>query len=298
MAVVYGMRLAIWIAPRAVRYVHTPQAAGAPSVGALYALFRDRLHDADELDEELSEDLSTSAGYSVLVATYTGDFELRKVVMQFTHADAAAITDDVRQASFHVAKLSGGLPSAAWVQADFDAVAGAVDTLWTSLKSWYPSYVKYDRIKFYKAGPSIVPPNPPAYEADKDVAGTGAGNSQPPQVAVSVTEMAGTKPHWGRLYMPPPIVGSMSPYGRYSVGVITAFADAFDVMYTALSAGSLPVVVYRATLPERTKKNGTVLPARAASAWTVEKVQVDDVVDVIRSRRWKYPTLKIQREIS
>jgi hypothetical protein len=39
------------------------------------------------------------------------------------------------------------------------------------------------------------------------------------------------------------------------------------------------------------------LPARSATAWTVEKVQVDDVYDVVRRRRFKYPTLRVQRDI-
>jgi hypothetical protein len=69
-------------------------------------------------------------------------------------------------------------------------------------------------------------------------------------------------------------------------------------MYQAFKTANVPAVVYRPDLPVREKKNGVELPARDASAWTVDKIQVDDVFDVIRSRRWKNPTLRLQREIT
>lgn len=89
----------------------------------------------------------------------------------------------------------------------------------------------------------------------------------------------------------------MNSYSRIDTPEMTTIADATDVLYTTLKTAALEPVVYRAALPERETRAGATLPARAATAWTVEKIQIDDVFDVIRRRRYKYPTLRVQRDI-
>jgi hypothetical protein len=138
----------------------------------------------------------------------------------------------------------------------------------------------------------------PVYDVEKDVAGTGSGSMLPPQVAISVTEKAGSKLHWGRFYLPNPIVGASGTYGRLETTYATAIANATDTMYEALKTAALHPVVYRRPLPVRTKVNGVELPARPGTAWSVTDIQIDDVFDVIRSRRWKYPALRTQRAIA
>jgi hypothetical protein len=258
---------------------------------------RGRLQDPGESDEDLHVALSDATGYDVGVATFSEPFELRKLVMLFTQLDGATLSDDQRACSLHLLKLAAGSPQSDWVQADFDAVVAEVDQLWTGLQALYANETRLDRIKLYKAGPAIEPPQPPVYEVDKDVTGTDAASPMPPQVAVSVTFIAGTKAHWGRLYLPAPGAAQGGQYGRLSSATQTTIATAFDTFLTDLRAAGLSPVVYRRELPEREKKNGTVLPARAASAWEISKVQVDDVFDVIRSRRWKNPALRVQRDI-
>jgi hypothetical protein len=258
--------------------------------------FYDRLTlDEGEL-AALSEEMSEFAGYSWNVATFSEPFELRKVQFIWSIQDAAVAAEDSRVITFHLLKQSGGTPSADWVAGDFTAVDTHFTTWWTSLKSWFPGELTWDRIKIYKAGPAILPPQIPVYDADKNVPGTNAADPMPPQVAISVTEIAGSKRHWGRFYLPG---GTAAPtvYGRLATVVQTAIADATDVLYTSLKTAGLNPVVYRAPLPERETKAGTTLPARAGTAWDVEKVQVDDVYDVIRTRRYKYPTLRVQRDI-
>ena len=90
----------------------------------------------------------------------------------------------------------------------------------------------------------------------------------------------------------------LDQYGRILTASAGAWADATDTLYQALKTAGLHPVVYRRELPEREKTNGATLPARDATAWDVEKIQIDDIFDVIRSRRFKQPLLRTQREIT
>jgi hypothetical protein len=273
-------------------------AAGAPGPVFLSKVAYDRLTTSEESDADLSNALSTSMGYTVTVATYSGSFELRKVQCAFTQVDSAAPSDDLRIFTLHLIKLSGGAPSADWLAADFTNLAAAIDAWWLAVKVSYPGGTTFKSIKAYKAGPNVVAPQPPVYSADRAAIGTSGGAPMPPQVALTVTEKAGFKLNWGRFYMPAPSINNTTAYGRPTSASLTTFADATDTMYESLKTNNIPVVVYRAALPIRDKRNGVELAARAASAVTVDEIQIDDVYDVIRSRRWKYPTLRVQRLIA
>jgi hypothetical protein len=213
--------------------------------------------------------------------------------------DAAIGGDDSRICTFHLAKITAAAVDPDWDAADFTALDARFVTFWNALGTLYSSTtVKFDRLKVYKAGPQIVPPQVPVYDADKDIAGLSTDVQMPPQVAISVTEQAGSKLNWGRFFLPAPVVTATDTYGRFDSAVLTQIANAVDVLYEGLKSDGLHPVVYREELPVREKKNGVELPARAATAWDVEQIQVDDVADVIRSRRWKQPLLRVQRAIA
>jgi hypothetical protein len=127
---------------------------------------------------------------------------------------------------------------------------------------------------------------------------------------MSVTEKhGGLQRNWGRFYLPGGVTGgaqaNLDDYGRFASGALTVYADALDTMYQAWLAASLPAVVYLPALPERSPTasepryvtKGT-FAARAASARTVDQIQLDDVPDVIRSRRFDRANLRVLRDIS
>lgn len=297
MAVYLALRLII-IFGTGYRVVKVEQASsGQPSFGDLAEWFYHRLRDETDPDATIEAEMSEMAGRVVSVATYSDPFELRKVQMIWSVADAAVSQEDARVCTFHLIKAPGGVASSDWVAADFTAMMSALDYFWTALAPLYPQEVMWDRVKVYRDGPAIVPPQVPVFDQDKNVSGTDGANPLPPQVAISVTEIAGVKRHWGRFYLPNATVSILTGYGRMSGTAQTTIATAVDALYTAWVAAGLVPVVYRKALPERETKSGATLPARAASAWSVEKVQVDDVLDVIRRRRFKYPTLRVQRDI-
>jgi len=164
--------------------------------------------------------------------------------------------------------------------------------------------------RWYKDGPDIAPPQEPVRVVPKAVLGTNASTVYPahlpPQVAVSVTEQTPSSRHWGRFYLPAPAIWKagdavatpvLTTTGRFHSDFLTNYANAVDTFYEACRTGSIPIVVYSKAKPERETAAGTTLPAQAAMAIEVNQTQIDDVPDVLRSRRFSDPTLKVQRAV-
>lgn len=257
----------------------------------------DFLANSEDSDEGISFEMSQAFGYAVNVTTWADPFELRRVQIQWSQNDAVVAGDDTRIGTMDFMKLTAGAPDDQWLEADFISLVAHLGQWWTAIDQLYTDQTKLHKYSIYKLGPDVHPPQVPVYEQIVDLPGGSAGPMLPPQVAVTVTEMAGSKPHWGRIYLPSMATSACSVYGRCA-GIAPTVADAFDNLYQSLKTDqNLHAVVYRRPLPERAKKNGVLLPARPGTAWTVDTIQVDDVFDVMRSRRWKYPGLRVQRGI-
>ncbi len=272
--------------------------ASTPPGVVLTKELRDYVENTNDNDATISATLTGVLGYDVAVATYTGSFELRRAQMIFSVADGSVAGEDARVVTFDFAKVASGAVVNAWDSTDFANLDANLVALWNTLQAYYNAAYKFDRLKVYKIGPAVVPPQLPVYDAEKDSAGTAAGSSLPPQVALTVTEKAGSKLHWGRTYWPAitSATGANSTCtgaGRFTSTVQSYFSDALDVFYTAMIADALEPVVYRRPLEARPNAAGATLPARAGSAWTITDIQVDDVPDVIRSRRFKTPLLRV-----
>jgi len=305
MAAIWVFRVAIKLAPLGpplLRYVETHDPIQPLRIGQSWL---DRLSMSQESDEALSVALSDSLGYSAAVTTFSGSFEVRRAQVSFLMTSASGIDEDVRVCTFHQIKLASGSPIDTWVAGDFSGTVTAITTFWDAIKAYFPDKLVLDSIKFYREGPGIEPPQPPVYvQAALASAGGSGFPSLPPQCAISVTEKAGTKLHWGRFYLPAiahtlsPSTQTMTNWGRPTSAMLNVFANAADTLYEGRKAANLPFVVYRRPLPARTKKNNAPLAARSASAWTVDDLQIDDVFDVIRTRRFDAPTLRVQRAIA
>lgn len=305
MAVVLAFRVMIALAPAAVkasRYLESDKFTGALRMSEH---LKRLMADSTQSDEYLTELLQKENEGMVRVTTITGDFEVRRVQLEFTQTGTSVLDEDDRVVTFHHIKLSGGAPISTWDPADFTALIGYYRAWWGTIRQYYHSQFIWQGLKVYKAGPNIVPPQPPVYESmAENLPGQSNAVTLPPQVALSVTEKAGVKKNWGRFYLPAPSIqnaggqATMTVSGRPATTFMTDIADVTDTMYEAALTGNKPFVVYRPLLPAgRPHKGSTELPERPANAQTVEQIQVDDVYDVIRSRRWEVPTLRVQRAI-
>jgi len=284
-----------------------------PAVGRAVAISekaKRMLADPRVPDAEVEAQLALELGSGVRVATYTGDFETRRVQMQFLIASVDALDEDIRVITFHHVKLVGGLPSSDWTNADYNAIFNAYGVFWENMKRWYTNVTIWDGVKIYKAGPNISPPQAPVFEVvDLNIAGLSTGMMLPPQASITVTEKVGQHKNWGRFYLPapafqdtavPPSMAS-SPAGRISADLQGQVIANADTLYTGCAGVLLPHVVYRPLLaanrPTGNPPQPSELPERPANAETVNQLQVDDVWDVIRSRRYENPKTRLQAAV-
>jgi hypothetical protein len=293
MAVSLGWRLAVKLAPAggaaAYRVLKWSEGPGVSTATDLW----NRLLDPSESDEDLTVALSAARGYASEVATFSGAFESRRVQINFRVATSALLDEDVRVCTFHHVKTSGGSPVDTWDSTDFENARDNYLAWWAEVKKAYLPDTKLESIKFYREGPGIEPPQPPVYSHEPTpIAGTsGSSTMFPPQVAISVTEKTSIRKAWGRFYLPAPAASIAATAGTIQLhnadGLIpndacAFFADASDALYEACLTDNIPIVVYR-------KAAGTAL--------TVDNLQVDNLFDVIRSRRYDKPTLRVQRAV-
>ena len=309
MAVVLAFRLAVFFGgPIAWRYV---AAGGATYAGAYeHALtaFWERINDPGEDPAELAADMSAGypeEGAAFTVTDFTGTFELRKLQWRLSRAPSGGTVEDQDVMTFHFIKATGGTPGTYVDGTDLPAVETALAAYWTSLKVYYPSFIHSDQYRWYKDGPAFwqlntagdayipISPNPAIRVTEVDVAGSGSGSSVlPPQTALSVTEKVTFRKNWGRWYLPAFVSSVADGDGRVAstmIDTLTGFAVTF---YNACRTASMVPVVFSIPKPARATAGGGSLPAQAGIAFEVSSIQMDNLFDVIRRRRYDAPTYR------
>lgn len=312
--IVLIFRVAIAVTPFVVRACAS-NACDANQWANAFARFQDRILNPDEDPDELSADMTAdiaveTEGGSIHVTDFTGTFELRKLQWRLSRAPTGGTVEDQDVMTFHWIKATAGTPTT-WVDGtDLPALETLVSNYWTALKPAYPTFMHSDQYRWYKDGPafyelrSTPPPavyvplaagNPAIRVTEVDVAGTGTGSTQvaPPQVAMSVTEKTSSRPHWGRWYLPAPLVTWLDNQGRIASSEVTNMLGYAVTFYNACRAAGYVPVVWSIQKPDRLRANGATLPAVGAAAYEVAALQMDNVADVIRRRRYDAPTVKL-----
>lgn len=202
---------------------------------------------------------------------------IRRAQLVFSRTPTGS-TEDVATTHLDYLNLTAGEPDDTWVDADFATLEGYIDTWWTALKPYVWSKCSLTQIRWYRIGPGIAPPNPPVRITTRAVPGT---NSTPmaPQVSVTLTLKTGVRKEWGRLYLPHP-GGNIADTtnGRIDSSIMGTVATASDVLFkAAFAADFVPVVYGRAR----------------QKVYTVESLQIDDLFDVQRRRRWDRPLTRV-----
>lgn len=316
MAVVLLFRVAIALAPVATRVVQTSGPGDVNAVANKLANFWSRLSDPGEDPNELAVEMSEAEGEVFYVTDFAAPFELRKLSVRFSRAPAGGTVEDQDVMTFHFLKTSGGAPGTYVDGTDLPAVETAFGTFWTACKTSYPTWVHLDQYRWYKDGPAFYelredpPPakyvplaigNPSIRVTEVDVAGTAsAGDVMPPQVAVSVTEKTSARVHWGRFYMPGGVAAFFADNdGRLDMSNVgTTFQGAAVTFYNSCRSANMTPVVFSIQKPERLTKKGATLPAVEAVAYGVTAIQVDNVLDVIRRRRYSAPTVRTSTNLT
>src|SRR5262249_18676469 len=194
--------------------------------------------------------------------------------------------------------ITGGQLDSTWTTTDYTTCETVFDTALTAYKPYMPSYWSVSQYRWYAMRFSelptspIIPPNrdkpfqetgPPQRLTSKSIAGTG-GLETPPQIACSVTEKTDWAHHWGRAYLPFACTAStMASNGRLSSASATAVANVASSIHTGLASADFQIVVPVTQFDKD--------PVR--TFLQVRSVQVDDLVDIQRRRRYRNPTLRI-----
>lgn len=236
------------------------------------------------------------------VVEFLPPFALREVTVKYTRNFPGKPPEDHAMWTLHLANITSGDPDSTWTTSDYTTAEGLLDAYWTSIKDRYPAFGPALAEYSWRAdGPAFKPfgtsLSPTLRVTPRSVPGTSTGDAMlPPQVAISVTEVIPqtfvahdvegvgdqTRNRWGRFYLPAPGSTSLAD-GRIAAATLTDIADATKVLYDALNAAELLPVVYSPT---------------TGKAWSVEHIHVDDVWDVIRSRRYRNTLARTNRDIT
>ncbi len=296
-----GRAALVWVASGGSTYF------GSVEKGVLSALryYEDGGTDASELQDQLNaaDDPELSPGW--IVTDFTDAFELRKLQWRFSRAPSGGTTEDVDVMTFHFIKATGGTPGTYVDSTDLPAVESAATTFWAAIKSWFPDWLHSDQYRWYKDGPAFyelnsggtayVPlaiGNPAIRVTEVDVAGTVSGEVMPPQIALTITEKTSVRKSWGRFYLPNVSATFGDADGRAESTNIDTLCNAAVTFYNACRTAHMVPVVFSIQKPERPKKPSGTLPEQDAIAYEVLSLTMDNVFDVIRSRRWGGPTYR------
>lgn len=238
---------------------------------------------------------------------WSAPYELRKLTVSWTRTPTVGVVQDKDMCTFHFLNLTDGDPDATWIDADFLTVENAFNTFWAALDDDYPTTITLSEYAWRPDGPSFRPHgsafSPTVRVVPKAAAGLGSASQQlPPQCATSVTEVTaatfqafgvGVPGHvegtgrtqirnrWGRFYLPPTNI-STCVGGRFTSTWCDRVSLAVQAFYNTCVAGDIIPVMYSPT---------------TGNAWSITAVHVDDIVDVVRSRRYVTPVTRSPRAI-
>jgi hypothetical protein len=188
--------------------------------------------------------------------------------------------EDVAVNAIHVRGITNNLPDIFQID-DIRRQEFVTDVgdFMDAIQSYISAKCELRELRFYD-----VPDTPgadmgdPAMVAPINRPGTGSGLPLPPQVSISVTFRTAQRKRWGRMYLPCPTTSWLTPDGRLDTAACTAIANA-------------------ATFLTNRAQTGCALTVFSRTLWShfdPETIQVDDVYDIIRRRRFSQPTFRAQ----
>lgn len=186
-----------------------------------------------------------------------------------------AANEDVAITTCHIRKHIAFAPDVGPItDTERDDFTAKVSTWHNAIKSYIVNKVKLVELRYYD-----VPSSPgedmggPKKIATLNLLGTSGSVPMAPQVACSVTFKTAERKHWGRFYLPGFSSATLSSLGRWDSVVAQAVATASAGLCSRSGTGA----------------NLTVFSKTLWDDVEVSQVQVDDIADVIRRRRYSAP---------
>lgn len=198
-----------------------------------------------------------------------------RVQMTYNRADTTGNREDVMTNTLSIVNVTADAPDGTWTTTDFTQCETALDAYVTAHLAYWPANQTMTGYRWYLHHTSdpLAMQHPPARITAKSLVGTASqANATPRQVAETVTFRTASRKHWGRIYLPGFVDTQVDSNGRIPQATVDAMATAADGLVDALAANDFVLSVWSRT--------GKALLG-------IDQVQVDDVFDVIRSRRTK-----------
>lgn len=212
-------------------------------------------------------------------AVASGGVGVRRVVCTLDRT-ALEVGLDPCVVHFDFLNITGGSPDETWTTADYTTLEGLLDTFWSSVSVNFHAGMKMTTYTWYRIGVGVTKPNPAVRQLVKTtpIAGTGTGAVvMPPQVASSITFRTAVRTSWGRTYIPVTASSNFSTPGRWASSAVDALCGAANTLLTGAAGADFYQVVYSKHL---------------SAALNVERLEVDNVTDIIRRRRFPSSTYK------
>lgn len=159
--------------------------------------------------------------------------------------------------------------------AEATAIMTAFNTFWLAIDDRIANNVRLREGRFYDGYNGDGSPGEVDFIIPSTLPGLSVAAMLPPQCACAITERTGQRRSWGRWYLPGLSTEVLSDDGRILGGIVTQFANAARDLYNAWATSVYQPIVW------------TKIPNVAPRVQLeVDEIQVDDVVDIIRRRRW------------
>jgi hypothetical protein len=212
-----------------------------------------------------------SGGESAVIGSGVG---VRRVTLVVDRTGVEA-GSDVATMHFDFLNMTGGSPDDTWITSDFTTLEGLLSTWITSTNPLMIGGYKITQFIWHRVGSGVTKPNPAERILVIGSPLTGAGSTTVPQVASSITFRTGVRKSWGRTYFP--WGKAPSTAGRPSTADVDTLAAATNTLINSAASSDFHLVVVSKPL---------------ASSLNVERIEVDNTLDIIRRRRWKQSTYK------
>lgn len=222
--------------------------------------------------------------------------EWRRFVTVAQNSDTQDRADDA-MFSFDIVNLTGGVPDSSWTQGDYDIIGGQLVTFLQAVAPYMNTNYTFTEVAAYRRAFAPYPPagvsladtkhfvdsGPPEHIYPLGLSGTGGGQCAS-QSCSTLTEITAVRSHWGRLYLPPVGHLAVDPNGRLEAINLQRLVAGLETFFeTIMGSQFFPVVP---TTQIDKVANHTLQ--------TVSAVAIDNTLDVIRRRRFKAPTTRVE----
>lgn len=216
---------------------------------------------------------SVITGTPVTVAPSDDQVQVSLLSFVFSRTTPSTFIDDVVVTSLAFVKDALAGATSYLLGSEKATVEGFADTMWTSLKVQVPAHYTLKEYRWHDYSTDWKKPGPATRVTTVGAAATGSStNCVPDQVATSVTFKTASRLHWGRMYLPQLITTNYTSTGRIVSNTVDLVSGYLHTFLNACSGAALEPVV------RSTSHRGTL---------GIVEIQMDNIPDVIRSRRAK-----------